>query len=110
MKRAYHASDSATSATSSVTSHSSAPAPKRKRGRPPKHKAVASVPPPFRSFASLFRDGLVPVSALNACLEHDSLAGARAFAGREAMAALQQAQESLRAKGFVVLYVDAPPR
>lgn len=107
MKWAYAASDSA---KSSVTSHSSAAALKRKRGRQPKHKVVESAPAPFRPYASLFRDGLMPVSALNACLEHDSLAGARAFAGREAMAALQQAQESLRAKGFVVLYVDAPPR
>lgn len=47
---------------------------------------------------------------LNACLEHDSLAGARAVAGKKAAQMLEAAQEALLHNGFLVLYVDAVPR
>jgi hypothetical protein len=92
-----HATATATGASASK---------KRKRGQPP----GSSTPAPYATYAALRAQGLVPVSALNACLDHDSLAGARALAGKDAMKALEMAQAALLQKGFLLIYVDESPR
>jgi hypothetical protein len=96
-------SSSAGAASSSVSSGHKGKK-KRARGRP------AATPAPYAAYAALRAQGLVPVSALNHCLVHDSLAGARAMAGKDVLKALEAAQEGLLQQGFLLLYIDAPPR
>ncbi len=106
------ASNNGGPASSSSGQSSSLPPPaKTKRGRPRKDNGSNGGSSALETdYAAVQRQGMVAVSALNACLEHDSLAGARAVAGKEAAQMLEAAQEALLHKGFLVLYVDAAPR
>lgn len=81
---------------------------KRKRVRSPMGNGGSATA--TASYAAAQAQGMVAVSALNACLEHDSLAGAKALADKKALGMLKAAQEALLQKGFLVLHVDAPPR